>query len=230
MLCLYDNAGESFTPGRDDAIKPVTRHLVESSLLMFLFDPMQHQPFRHLFGDDVPSDPPMEKTTRQDQILIEVGNRIRRFKGMRDTDRYDRPLIVIVTKLDIWFSKLEELSKSKWSDVKEAWKFDATTRSGSVVLILDRIEKVSKAIRSFLMKTTPEIVTAAESLSKSVTYIGASALGVSPARHPEKKDRAGQKAWSIRPMDVAPFNVETPILFGLNQQFKGLVPGGRRAS
>lgn len=46
VLCFYDNVGESFRAGDDRATSPVTRHLAESALLLFLYDPIQHQPFR----------------------------------------------------------------------------------------------------------------------------------------------------------------------------------------
>ena len=41
LLCLYDNAGESFEPGKDDVSAPVTRHLAQSQVVMFCFDPTQ---------------------------------------------------------------------------------------------------------------------------------------------------------------------------------------------
>ena len=46
VMCLYDNAGESFLPGQDTAVSPVTRHLALSRCLMFLFDPTQDPRFR----------------------------------------------------------------------------------------------------------------------------------------------------------------------------------------
>lgn len=219
MLCLYDNAGESFEPGRDSAIKPVTRHLVESSLLMFLFDPTQHQPFRRKLATikpEIASDRPMKGDARQDQVLIEVGNRIRRFAGMRDTDKSDRPLVVIVTKLDLWEALVPEY--------KTQSPMIAATRSGNSALNLDRIDELSKGIRKLLLEVAPEVVTAADSLAKQVTYIGVSALGVTPEHHPLHPDR-----WAVRPMDVQPNGVEIPILFGLQQQFPRLIPGGRRS-
>jgi hypothetical protein len=219
MLCLYDNAGESFEPGRDSAIKPVTRHLVESSLLMFLFDPTQHLPFRRKLASirtEIASDRPLKGDARQDQVLIEVGNRIRRFSGMRDTDKTDRPLIVIVTKLDLWEPLVAEY--------KTQSPMIASTRSGASALNLDRVEELSKGIRRLLAEHAPEVVTAAESLARTVTYMGVSALGVLPVHHPNQRDK-----WAVRPIDVQPMGVEMPILYGLNQQFPRLIPGGRRS-
>src|SRR4029079_2049864 len=100
----------------------------------------------------------------------------------------------------------------------------ASTRSGNSALNLDRIDELSKGIRKLLLEVAREVVTAAESLSKQVTYIGVSALGVTPEHHPQDPGR-----WAVRPLDVQPNGVEIPILFGLQQQFPRLIPGGRRS-
>ena len=46
VISLYDNAGESFLPGADKTISPVTRHLALSKCLFFCFDPTQDPRFR----------------------------------------------------------------------------------------------------------------------------------------------------------------------------------------
>jgi hypothetical protein len=186
---------------------------------MFLFDPTQHQPFRRKLATvraEIASDRPLKGDARQDQVLIEVGNRIRRFSGMRDTDKSDRPLVVIVTKLDLWESLVPEYRTQS--------PMVASTRSGASALNLDRIDELSKGIRRLLAEHAPEVITAAESLAKQVTYIGVSALGVTPEHHPQHPDR-----WAVRPADVQPNGVEIPVLFGLQQQFPKLIPGGRRS-
>ncbi|MBM4076408.1 MAG: hypothetical protein FJ267_12305, partial [Planctomycetes bacterium] len=69
-LCLYDNAGESFQPGKDSAAAPVTRHMAQSRVLFFVFDPTQDARFQKLIGrqDAVPS----IRTMRQESILQEA--------------------------------------------------------------------------------------------------------------------------------------------------------------
>ncbi len=46
VLCVYDNAGESFM--EESALAPVTEHLAKAKLLLFLFDPTLHAKFRTL--------------------------------------------------------------------------------------------------------------------------------------------------------------------------------------
>ena len=45
IVCLYDNAGEHFGVGQDTSLSPVTRHLSQAKVLMFLFDPTQDSAF-----------------------------------------------------------------------------------------------------------------------------------------------------------------------------------------
>ena len=49
VICLYDNAGESFLPGKDSAENPVTRHMAFARVLFFVFDPTQEPGFREKF-------------------------------------------------------------------------------------------------------------------------------------------------------------------------------------
>ncbi|MGL6195762.1 MAG: hypothetical protein ACRC2T_13180, partial [Thermoguttaceae bacterium] len=57
-VCVYDNSGESFLPGRDSASEPVTRHLAKSDAILFLFDPTQDQRFQRACKHPI-SDPQM---------------------------------------------------------------------------------------------------------------------------------------------------------------------------
>ncbi len=219
ILCLYDNAGESFLAGRDSALRPVTRHLAESSLLLFLFDPTQHQPFRQRLAAarrEVASDIKAgQEVNRQDLILTEAASRVRRFAGLRDTEKHDKPLVVIVTKQDVWESLVPEFKATE--------SVVASNRGLSTsVLNLDRIDDLSRAIRRLLLELTPEVVSAAESFARNVTYVGVSSLGVAPVRHPT----TGR--WAIRPTDLKPTGVEIPLLLGLSREFQRLVPNGRR--
>jgi hypothetical protein len=77
LLVLYDNAGEHFFPGADTARAPGTQHLAKAQVLMFVFDPTQDVRFRQRLAG-VSGDPqlaPGAKTTRQDQLLVEMARR-----------------------------------------------------------------------------------------------------------------------------------------------------------
>ncbi len=116
VLCMYDNAGESFLPGADTAASPVTRHLARSRVLMFLFDPTQDMRFRRLCSGKT-SDPQMlerserldrERPVRQETILAEAAQRVRHFAGLGQNQKHRRPLVVIVTKFDAWLPLLSD--------------------------------------------------------------------------------------------------------------------------
>lgn len=111
-LCLYDNAGEHFLPGADISSQPGTQHLALSESLFFLFDPTQHPRMRAKCLE-VSNDPQLQgehiKNYRQDYILLEAAKRIRDYSGLPQTEKYAKPLIVIVAKYDIWKSLLPDL-------------------------------------------------------------------------------------------------------------------------
>jgi len=106
-----------------------------------------------------------------------------------------------------------------------------TTRGTAVrpsALDLAVIERRSQAVRSLLLRVTPEFVAATDSLSDRVTFIAVSALG----RQPEKSPMAGSEWISpdrselpcIRPCTIEPRHVALPFLHGLGQALSGLIP------
>ena len=98
LLVLYDNAGEHFLPGADDALRPVTRHLGRSEAIVFVLDPTQDQGFRAAVGLAPSSGPPM----RQDVVLAEMVARLRHHRGSRSDEAVDVPLVVALSKADLW--------------------------------------------------------------------------------------------------------------------------------
>ncbi len=217
LLCLYDNAGESFLVGRDSAASPVTRHLAESALLLFLFDPTQHSPFhQRLVAKNLAlaSDVRVGDADPQEQILTEAASRVRRFARLRASDKHDRPLVVVVTKKDLWGPLVPELG------TREPVIAPTHTKAGA--LNLDLLQRQSNAIKHLLLDLAPEVVSAAEAFAAHVLYVGVSSLGTIPRQDPRTKQ------WMIRPADINPSGVEIPILYGLYREFPKLVPGGRR--
>ncbi len=209
---MYDNAGEHFLPGQDTTASPVTRHLIESRALFFLFDPLQDPRFRRLCAGKVqdPQVDAMARTNRQVALLQEAEARIRRLAGLRQSEKYDRELIVVVTKYDAWrfLSDFKELRPSWVRGADENW----------CGLDVNYIEQVSGSVRELLNRHCPEIVASAEGFSDKVVYVPVSATGVSP----EVDERSGMLG--VRPEKVRPMWVEVPVLYSLYRWSSGLVP------
>jgi hypothetical protein len=213
LVCLYDNAGESFQPGKDDVSSPVTRHMAHSSALYFVFDPTQDSRFRSQISAaaqaalaNQPS-----RATRQEQVLQEAAARIRRYAR----------LIVVVTKYDAWSHLLEDLVGE--NSRQEPWR-PVNSTAGGVMNSLDlpRIEHYSQRLRLLMQKFCPDIVAAAESFAKEVIYMPASAVGWAT----KFDQRTGLMA--IRPSQTRPFWVTVPFLYALCRWSPGLIPGIRR--
>jgi hypothetical protein len=207
VICLYDNAGEHCLPGQDSTATPATHHLARSRVLLYLFDPTQDPRFR----DRCRTRPDLllgSVTNRQESVLLETAARVRRFIGLSQSTKHDRPLIVVVTKSDVWSHLLSDGARD------EPW----TRGSGPVAgLDMGRIEDRSRALRALLSNTCPEVVTAAEDFAARVLYVPISALGTRPVADPV----SGRPA--IRPRDIRPMWVMVPLLVGLREGLPGLV-------
>lgn len=210
ILCLYDNAGEHFQPGMDSPNRPATRHLAQSRLMMFLFDPTQDQRLRERCqGLTPPAGGPPAFTSRQEQVLAEAAARVRRFTNLGQTEKHSRPLLVLVTKYDAWAHLLDG---NVISD--DPWK---PTPKGIAALDVERIQYYSQQVRSLLRATCPEIVHVAEGFASHVTYFPVSALG----RRPLFDTATNQ--WAIRPRKLKPIWSAVPLLFGLSKCLPGTI-------
>lgn len=205
MLCLYDNAGESYTPGRDDAANPVTRHLAKSAAIFFCYDPTQDAVFRQKLGIGQTGG----ATARQEIVFHEMVNRFRSLRGMGSTEKTDVPLVVILTKYDAWSQLIPDLNLDR--PVR-------TRPDGWSAIDLDRVTAVSDRVRSYFYDVSPELVTSAESFSRKVYFIPVSATGCGPVTD-ETTGITG-----VRPRDVEPIWCDIPLTLILTNQGQGLIP------
>lgn len=216
LLVLYDNAGEHFQPDNNHPDQPGTEHLAHAQVLFFLFDPTQHPQFRRAcrsFSTD-PQLTAADKVNPQHVILNEAGSRVRQWTGMSHTEKDPRPLVIIVTKHDVWGPMLPQIPKELSLD-----QIVFRSRQGTSGLLMDEFTKVSKIVERFLREHTPEIVTAAHALSSEVFFIPVSALGTSPVVHPK------EDGLFVKPGSIQPKWAEVPLLYALHRTSRGLIPG-----
>ncbi|WP_437206314.1 hypothetical protein [Planctomicrobium sp. SH664] len=225
VVCLYDNAGESFQPGKDAISSPVTRHMAHSRALLFVFDPTQDARFRNdmeLGEKKFRQHDVQHRLTRQEPILQEAAARIRRYAKLRQTEKHHRPLIVVLTKYDMWSHLLTPLIGEE--DSSEPWKPVGVGANGSGLNALDvtRIERYSGFCRRLMQKACPDIVAAAESFAKEVIYLPASAVGWCT-----RAARTDGQLY-MRPAEAKPFWVTVPFLYALYRCHPGLIPTLKR--
>ena len=220
-VCLYDNAGESFQPGKDTAASPVTRHMAHSRALFFVFDPTQDSRMRRLSGDRMRSSQ-FTRNVRQEPILQEAAARIRRYSGLRQGEKHNRPLIVVLTKCDTWSHLLSDGDPpDPWRYVSRGKVAGESHKKPMPALDLDIIERRSRLSRELMLQACPEIVAAAEGFAREVTYIPVSAIGWKAAPNDDG-------LLSIRPGDTEPYWVTIPFLYTLCRWLPGLVPAVAR--
>ncbi|MCL2622232.1 MAG: hypothetical protein FWD31_01090 [Planctomycetaceae bacterium] len=223
ILCLYDNAGESYLPGEDKALLPLTQHLARSRAILFLYDPTQDPRFRKACRGHT-NDPQMTDGTmrrspvRQELILSEMTHRVRTHWGWSsDLQESSPPLIVVVAKADAW------------SHLLGHGKFVPPWRSVGIddsycALDMPAVLQMSARCRKLLADMVPEFVGTAELLTKNVLYIPVSATGIAPTVNPETG------TLGFRPDDIRPFWVEVPLLCSLTLQTRGMIPQLRRSN
>ncbi len=219
LVCLYDNAGESFQPGKDTLANPVTRHLAYSNVLFFCFDPTQDPRFRRACQGKT-EDVQVTRSTvtaRQEILLNEIADRVRKYTGLQHTQRHTRPLVVIVTKYDAWWPLL---GVERLPDPFVA----PSNGSGPWGLNLPLVQETSDQVRKLLQKFAPELTSAAEGFARNVLYVPVSATG----RGPEVDPATGQVG--VRPRDIKPMWCETPMLAALAGWVGGLVPYLKKSS
>lgn len=207
-LVLYDNAGEHFEPGMDAVDNPTTQHLLHSDTIFFLFDPTKDVRFRARLQSTDPQLAEGARVQRQEIILTEMINRIKKYSGMRSGTKTTKTLVIVLSKFDVWRGLLdEELPDTPWQ-----WD----SRFNTCVLDMHLLRNLSFQLRSLLEDVCPEMVSTAESFAGEVIYLPNSALGHSP----ELNQETGMIG--IRPRDVKSFWVSVPMLYFFHE--KGFIP------
>lgn len=215
-LVLYDNAGEHFEPGMDSVDNPTTQHLLQSDTIFFLYDPTKDIRFRNRLSGADPQIARGAKTQRQEVILTEMINRIKKYSGLRAAAKTGKTLMLIVSKCDLW----KHLVDDSLPDTPWAWDAGKNT----TLFDLETVRSASWNIRCLLEEICPEVVATAESFSGDVLYLPNSALGNSPEINPE----TGMTG--IRSNDIHPFWAPVPMLYFFHKHgFLQAQPKERRA-
>lgn len=208
IITLYDNAGESFDPGKDVATNQVTRHLAKADSIFFLYDPTQDPAFREacfrVTNDPQVVNPRAVRNDRQDIVFNNMTALVRKHAGLLRSQKHNKPVIIVITKSDIWSPLLGE-------DFLGASPYVKHPQLGINFLRKKRIESTSDTLRSLMMDYAPGLVSAADAFSEDVTFLPVSATGVSPSFN-EQKQQLG-----IRPMDVRPNWIEVPLIYSMTK-------------
>lgn len=211
-ICLYDNAGESFEPGRDVLDNPATQHLARAEAMLFVFDPLQHPQFRRrlpVSAGIVERESAI--VSRQDVLLAEVASRVRRYHNLPAGGKHDRPLIVAVSKFDVWQSLFGGRR------MPEPWR--AVPNSQLAAYPRSKVAEVSRRLRGLLQDVAPEIVATAESFvpPERIFYLPVAAAGTNVTR--SGSGAQGHLAGTLDPMWV-----EVPLVHVLSERVPDLIP------
>lgn len=213
MLCLYDNAGEHFLPGRENPQEPVTRHLAVSRALVFVVDPTQDQRVVERLGgrEAVASmGGGGSAEQRQDLVLIEAANRVRRLRALSSSDPLPFRIVLALAKADIWATAASpELSAC----------FARTDGRASVAMPDGAtLAEAHRACTRFLTECMPELLATARALDPKFRVVPFSGLGRAPSRGSQGSGLA------IRPQDVRPVWPAAPLVVAIAEAEPGMFP------
>lgn len=206
MMCLYDNAGEHFLPGRENPQEPVTRHLAVSRALIFVVDPTQDQRvIERLGGREAVAamGGGGSAEQRQDLVLIEAANRVRRLRALSSSDPLPFRIVLALAKADIWAAlTTDEL----------AGCFASSAARTSVSMPTgDELASAHRGCARFLADCMPELLATARALDPKFRAVPFSGLGRAPSRDSVGSDLA------IRPRDVRPIWPAAPLVVALSE-------------
>jgi hypothetical protein len=190
---------------------------------MFIFDPTQDVRFRQRLAG-VSGDPQLAagtKTTRQDQLLVEMARRIRIHAGLSPQERVPKPLFVILSKSDIWAPLLKERDGTPMDLVTPPYSRE---RAGLGKVSIQRVDRVSDAIRELLMNLAPELVAVAEDAFERVIFVPVSAIGTSPVMDP------ASGLLKVPVARISPRWVTVPFMYTLARWSTHLVANDKSAS
>ena len=210
-IILYDNAGEHFEPGRDSVGNMVSRHLVHSDSIFFLYDPLEDARMQPFCDRNDPQISIMHRSTNQMVLLNEMIGRIKRLKGLHANVKYDKPLVLVVPKYDAWKTMFP-------LDLENTPYFSYSKKEMQHFLDVGAILNVSYCMRSQMQRFAPDVVSTCEAFFETVYYIPVSSLGRSM-----EIITADRKLMGIKPEDIKPLWVEVPLL--LQMWLSGMIDG-----
>jgi hypothetical protein len=190
-----------------------------------VFDPTQEPLFlRQCVGRS--PDPQVEENMRdkgqdavrdpQSTILSMADQSVKKFLGLEVAQPLDTPLVIIVAKFDAWRHLLRG-------------DLPPFSIPGDPVygLRVSAVQAVSRAIEELMMEFTPDIVSAANRLSRHVTFIPVTATGGPPVVLNGERSAHEKPDYKFRVGEIRPNWVEVPLLWMLARHVPGLVPAER---
>lgn len=219
LITLYDNSGESFQLGMDNDVDLVTLHMSKADALLFVFDPTQYPGVKQaaeknrlgsMKSNQVYSD------NRQEMVLTESISRICRYKGYSSSMKYEKPVIVILTKWDTWSHLTPDISTSD--------PYEPILNRNTLGLSISKVKKASSSLKQFLQQYAPNIVNTCESFANNVFYIPISSLGKPPSQD------SSNSLSMIRPGDIHPVWVTVPLVLATALTTKELIPLAEKTS
>lgn len=204
-IVFHDTAGEAFL--HKTKLSPSVEHLASATSIIFVLDPLQDPATRHVLDVNDPQVELFEKSgsSRQDLIILETADRIRKLRGLTNQEPIDIPMIFVINKFDAWSSLLTDVEISDNPVIEK--------NDGNVQLDYHLIKDVNNSIRNMLSEYLPDWIDSIDSISSNSTLIPCAPLGISPT--------GGEfGALEINTSSVSPIWAHIPFLIAIEKGFQ----------
>ena len=204
-IVFQDTAGEAFV--HKNKMSPAIEHLASASSIIFVLDPLQDPATRHALHVNDPQLDLFEKggSSRQDLLILETADRIRRLKGLSNERQLDIPMIFVINKFDAWSSLLKDVDVPENPILQD--------NKGNSHLDDQLINDANRYTRNMLTEYVPDWIDSIDSISSNATIIPCAPLGISPTGN-----EFG--ALEINTARVSPIWAHIPFLLAIQKGFK----------
>jgi hypothetical protein len=201
-IVFHDTAGEAFLHSSN--ITPSIEHLASANTLIFVLDPFQDPGLRDVLSKTDPQFKIFTKggSARQDLLILETADRIRRLQGKSTEEKLNIPMVFVINKLDAWATLVDDIDFSI-----SPFTIDD---EGNTKLNLEVIESVNKSMRIMLQTYVPDWLDAMDAISTDITIVPSAPLGISPTG-----DEFG--SLQIEIASVSPIWADVPFLMAIKK-------------
>lgn len=204
-IVFHDTAGEAFL--HNSGITPSIEHLASANTLIFVLDPFQDPGMRDVISKVDPQFQIFSKggSARQDLLILETADRIRRLQGKSTEDKLNIPIIFAINKLDAWQSLVDDIDFSI-----SPFTIDS---EGNTSLNFEVMELVNNSLRKMLLTYVPDWLDAMDAISSDITIVPSAPLGISPIG-----DEFGSLKIEIK--SVSPIWAHVPFLMAIKKSLE----------
>ncbi|MDO5553779.1 MAG: hypothetical protein Q4G68_08455 [Planctomycetia bacterium] len=220
-ICLYDQYELDLPAGTEFPPRTISGSISLGDALFFFYDPVQNFHFMQSplltarQADAFNTQDDMNDTTILDDPITVFNDMAKRIRAeyrnetgqrLSAMEKYDRPLVIVVTKCDVWKSLLPDTIQAHLND-------DPVLSTGKKLSLDSRIlQDVSDAILALFAEYAPEFLNVVSAFATDVLFLPVSVTGVN-CSVPDSD--LGDENANLSRAGASPVWVGVPLLYAM---------------